>query len=182
MKLFSSPHSITVVAGSLVAIVSIAAIAQAATDTIYKYTTPKNGTFQISALAMIPEWHNTEYDIDYEGALVSYNNGCFSTSVHLPQGATIAAITGFYSSGAGTNPHYQFARYTVNNGAFVSMALKAVQDGTGNRKPFQAPVIKGEARVVNNNQHSYVFLTCLGSENNKFHGARVSYTYTHAGD
>jgi hypothetical protein len=34
---------------------------------------------------------------------------------------------------------------------------------------------------VNNNQHFYTFAICMGTSD-VFYGARISYTYTNAGD
>jgi hypothetical protein len=75
MKRFSSRHPVTVVAGSLLAVVSIAAIAQAATDTIYKYSTPKIGTFSISHLAMSPDSDAADYTIELNGGYLQLLSG-----------------------------------------------------------------------------------------------------------
>ena len=75
VNLLSSRHPVLVAAGSLVAIVSVAAVAQAATDTIYKYSTPKHGTFLISALALAPENHDVDYQVQFNGGSARLNAG-----------------------------------------------------------------------------------------------------------
>ena len=184
MNLFSSRHSATIAAGSLVAIVSATAVAQAATDTIYKYSTPKIGNFSINPFAMSPTEDGVDYSTQFiAGGFIrlSSGTGCFSTGVNLPNGATMTRLTTFWTSGAGPKPGYTILRHTLSDGATVIVATGNVNDDTGTRKPFSAN-IDATAALVNNNQHSYTFVICMGGLNDAFHGARVSYTYTSAGD
>jgi hypothetical protein len=183
-NLFSSRRTLTI-AGSLVAIVSIAVVAQAATDTIYKYTTPKIGSFSMSPVQLSPNADNIDYSSDlFAGGRITVwsGSGCFSTGVNLPQGATMTGLTTSWSSvvGAGGAPSYILVRSTLNNGMKTLVAKGDVPDDTSSRKLFKANVLAG-TELVNNHQHFYTLEICMGT-NDVFYGGRIAYTYTHAGD
>ena len=63
-KHLSFRHALTAAAISLAAIASFAASAQAATDTIYKYTKPRTGYFMAHPFAMVPDGHAPDYEIN----------------------------------------------------------------------------------------------------------------------
>ena len=109
-------------------------------------------------------------------------NGCFNTGVNLPQGATITALTAFWTSGIGAgHPAFQLFRHSPGGGPAMLVAGLTVIDDTAVQKPFKA-TMNAAAAVVNNNQHVYGLQICLPGTNDLFHGARIAYTYTHAGD
>jgi hypothetical protein len=177
---FSSDRALTL-AGSLVAIVSIAAIAQAATDTAYKYSTPKAGNYQISALAMTPENSGFDYAIQRLGGFVEGAGGCFVTGVSLPHGATMTGLTTWWSSASGNDASFFIYKHAFGTGAVSIVSAGGVVDNTNSRKPFKANIQQSHV-LVNNNQYSYGFAACLASSDNKFYGAKIGYTYTNAGD
>lgn len=183
-KPVSSRRTLIVAAGSLAAIVSIAAVAQAATDTIYRYTTPKTGSFSISPLQLTPNSNTVAYSVDFVDGGRIQGTGCFTTGVHLPQGATMTGLTTFWSStlgGGGTvGPSYTLIRSTLNNGVATVVASGTAPNNTGGRKHFNANINAGTG-LVNNNQNFYTFEICMGASDT-FYGARISYTYTTAGD
>jgi hypothetical protein len=183
-NLFASRRALTI-AGSLLAIVSIAAIAQAATDTIYRYSTPRTGVFQLSALAMTPTDKNVDYEIEAPGGRVRMlsGSGCFTGGVNLPNGATITSVAGIIASGGGAgHPGFVFMRHTTSDGDLVAIAmLEEIFDDSGARKIFKAAVSE-DAKAVNNNLYSYGFVVCLPGTADYFYGAKIGYTFTHAGD
>jgi hypothetical protein len=181
-NLFSSRHTLIVAAGSLAAIVSIAAIAQAATDTIYKYTTPKPGVWHVSASAMTPEASNVAYQIALaNGALkVTAGEGCFVEAVHLPNGATITSVAGTWDSDGTGSSGFALFRYAGSNSVPQHIVNEPVFLTNG-RKVIRATASAAIAQV-NNNQFSYVFIACLRSTADKFYAGKIAYTYTNAGD
>ncbi len=82
--------------GSLLAAVSLSGVAQAVTDTIFRYSTAKIGYFGIDAMALAPQNSHAASQLSSNwdavaGASVSAD-GCYNSGVHLPQGATITQL------------------------------------------------------------------------------------------
>ncbi len=184
MKRLLLRHPVSIAVGSLTAIVSLAAIAQAATDTVYKYRTPKTGAFTINVMAMAPNRPGGvgDYDISFGGGTLTSNvSGCFSTGVHLPHGATITAVQPVFTS----NFNVLTATYGLIRQAITTVDNDDVAGGSisapASRKLFNATPAAGTA-VVNNIKYGYGFGICLYSDSTTFHGARIIYTYTHAGE
>jgi hypothetical protein len=87
----------------------------------------------------------------------------------------------YYASGAGNNPFAQLYRYKLSDGTNETVANPPMTDNSGARVFAKANVDPAKA-VVNNNQYSYGLGLCLSTADNAFYGARISYTYTQAGD
>jgi hypothetical protein len=90
-------HRIALVAaGGLFTALALGGVAQAITDTVFKYSTAQTGYLTIDAVAMAPM--NTAAAANYinhpGGPLENFSNdlSCFGTGVNLPQGATITAL------------------------------------------------------------------------------------------
>jgi hypothetical protein len=135
-------------------------------------------------MAMAPDGADSlNYSIDWFGSLTpTSGEGCFNTAVNLPQGATITKVSVWYSSGATGDTFVDFRRLQVSNGQGSSVAFEFITDDSGIRKPAHVTFFGTPADlVVNNNQFAYALGVCLGA-GDRFFGARVAYTYTHAGD
>src|SRR3954467_7184372 len=99
-------RNITVATASgLLGALSLSSIAQAVTDTIFKYTNPKNGYYSIHPMAMAPDGTFTAgaYINSYNSGTVT-GSGCFGTGVNLPQGATMTGLTVWFRSNSGSDP------------------------------------------------------------------------------
>ena len=75
--------------------------AGAITDTLFKYTTPKQGVLTLSTMAFSPEssttasspWYNAWFGNSLSG------DGCFNTGINLPNGAKITQFRVIYTKG-----------------------------------------------------------------------------------
>src|ERR1700754_3166977 len=93
---------------SLIASILCPSAALAATDTIFKYTEPKTGSFSINPMAMSPDSDDVDYFINYGGStLKSSNVGCSSTGINLPHGSTITSVRAAFTRAA----HPQNAKF-----------------------------------------------------------------------
>jgi hypothetical protein len=175
-------RSTAVVLISVLGNVAIAGSAQAATDTIFKYSTPKTGYLSIGNAAMAPSQSTSAY-VNYFYSSGLSATGCFATPVHLPQGAVITAVAAFYKNGAAStqNSNFYVFRETLNNGSGVNVATIAATDRSGTTQSILLPVNAANA-TINNLTYAYVAATCLGQATNTFYGMRIRYTYTNAGD
>jgi hypothetical protein len=182
-KLFTSRRLAVAAAGGLLVALSLSGVAQAVTDTIFQYTAAKTGYFAIHPMAMVPDGADSAstYHVGWNGAgLHTTGGGCFSTSVNLPNGATMTALDIWYSSGTGGNPQMVILRYKVADGTSDFVADRFFKDDSATRKGGTAPINVAFA-VADNAHYTYGFGTCL-TANDSFYGARITYTYTNAGD
>jgi hypothetical protein len=183
MQRLSLRHLVSTAVAALATILGISAIAQAATDTIYKYSTPKMGVFTISPLAMTPYALGIDYTAEATLGQLQVNSGqgCFTTGVNLPQGAEITGLHSVWTSGGTFISTFRLFRH-----ALLTPQVLVVRDGavigTGPRRLIKADPASGHEQIVNNNQYTYSLLLCIFDTTDKFHGARVVYTYTNAGD
>jgi hypothetical protein len=184
-KLLKFPRSATVVAGSLLALVSIGGAAQAITDTIFKYSAPKTGYFTIDAMAMAPDGTSSADDFSITwatGLFTSTNGPCFNSGINLPNGAHITAIVVFYKSAATSDLDVTVLRKKLSDGTANTLAGQAIPDDSDARAFASIPLSSTPANLVIDNAHySYGFGVCLG-DGDTFYAARIRYTYSNAGD
>jgi hypothetical protein len=105
----------------------------------------------------------------------------FNTGVNLPHGATMTRLSVWYTSGGNSNPLVQLLRHALANGSFNLIVSGSIVDDSGARKQKNFAIADTPVAKANNAQYAYGLGVCLGSDT-KFHGARLTYTYTHAGD
>jgi hypothetical protein len=182
-NLLTFPRSAAAVAGSLLAILTVVGTAQAANDTVYKYSTPKTGYFTIDHTTMVP----TASGVNYAGSfadslrLTAASGTCFGAGVHLPHGAKITAVSVAYRSGNGEDPTAYVISRRFSNGAIALIALTEIVDNSDTRKIAHLATDPAVA-TVNNAVFSYTFAFCLSTTDNYFDIARITYTYQNAGD
>jgi hypothetical protein len=188
MTTYLTSHRIALVAaGGLLTALALGGAAQAITDSVFKYSTAQTGYLTIDAVAMAPM--NTAAAASYfnhpGGPLENFSSdlNCFGTGVNLPQGATITALI-LWLSDSGAPPESLSAyldRRMLGDGTFSLLAQKEeFGDGTGARRSYAISVAPAAAKV-SNKLYSYSFRVCLNL-NDTFHTARITYTYTTAGD
>jgi len=173
-----------IAAGGLFAALALSGAAQAITDNIFRYTTPKNGYFTIHVMAMTPDSNASanDYLIDVGGHLsTGANNLCFVTGVNLPNGATMTRLAVWYTSGAASDPVVNLVRETLANGVTNVITIPNTFDDSGTRTLSNTAIPNNALAKVNNGQYAYGFSICPGSDTT-FHGARITYTYNSAGD
>jgi hypothetical protein len=166
---------------AILAALSFTGVAQAITDTVFRYTTPKTAYFPISGMAMNASSDNYDYTNGWFNGLSPVSGvPCFSTGVNLPHGSTITGLTIWYESGAVGGVSVSFYRFQLNDGSFDKIGERTfLNDTNGLRQAGNVPVTTSFA-TVNNFQFSYGLGICL--EATTFRDARVRYTYNTAGD
>ena len=182
-KHLSFRHALTAAAISLAAIASFAASAQAATDTIYKYTKPRTGYFMAHPFAMVPDGHAPDYEINYaQGSLTMEVTGlgCFQAAVNLPNGATITNLAATYSAQS-DHLHFRLYRHKMGDGSALKIADFTTTNMTGTRRTDDLPLAP-LALLINNNLYLYSFTVCFNNVVDYFYGAKITYTVTNAGD
>jgi len=176
---FTSRHVAIAAAGGVLAVLSFSGVAQAITDTVFKYTSPRTSYYSIGHLALNPlgSAFATGYVRDYSGGLQTNPTACFGVGVNLPQGATVTEVRVWYKGSTGGNPSFVFLVQRMSS-ANSTLFLAAGKDNTGTSQFVDVPV---GSITINNIQNAYEFATCL-NPNDTFHAARITYTAGNAGD
>jgi hypothetical protein len=184
LNLLESSRSAAMISASILVAAAILGAAQAATDTIYRYSTPKTGFLGIDNMALIPDSDNAlAYQNNWDTGLRPRmgENGCFNAGVHLPHGAIIARLVVFYRSAAdATVPRAYLLRKEFSTGTSQQVGFSALPDAA-TRTSYDVSLDDALA-TVNNSRYSYGFGICLENSGDTFYAARIVYTYEHAGD
>jgi len=167
----------------IAATTAIIGTAQAVTDTAFKYSTAKTGYFTINPGDLIPNSSSATYDLTISAlTAVGSVTGCFYAGVHLPNGARIGQVAIWYVSGAtGGDLQFQLARTRLADNATEFAVATNPHDDSGVHK-MSAVFADAAMATVNNGIYRYSFGFCPASVDNVFHGGRITYTYTNAGD
>lgn len=158
-------------------------MAQAVTDTIFKYTTAKTGYYSISHMAMAPDSAGSAnfYGIGWMDYAYVTAHGCLQTGVNLPNGVTMTALTVWYSSGTSGNPKIELLRTELHDGSTDTIVDKTFADDSQTRKLGVVAIRGAKIAVVDNGRFTYGIGVCLDPVD-RFYGARITYTYDNAGD
>ncbi|HET7679363.1 MAG TPA: hypothetical protein VFK79_04415 [Xanthobacteraceae bacterium] len=162
----------------ILAALSFSGVAQAITDTVFRYSSPRAGYYTIDQMAMSPDRSTATYVNSWGAGLAG--NACFNTGVNLPHGATITAVAFWYSSAGSGNPRGMVLRHRLSDSTQHLVAIQTFADDSNTRKGGAIPVTAALA-LINNALYTYSFATCLNSGDN-FFSARITYTYATAGD
>ena len=172
--------------GGLVLAFTFAGAANAITDTSFRYSAPKTGYLTITAAAFTPGLLASAYINN--GAVLSpstTNLTCWFAPVNLPHGATMSQLALWYISESPDLVIIQLIRRTLANGAEGQIVSESAPASGGLYRRASYP-ITGAMQTVDNARHGYYIRMCLeydGTGNNpQYHGARITYTYTSAGD
>lgn len=181
-EFFRKPSRTSATLTGIIMVLAISGLAQAITSDTFTYSAVKTGYYPIHPFDLSPDSDTSSENADVSPSGAIVGSGCFNTGVKLPQGATIVSITMWARSGVSTNPYLFLKRHTPATGAEVVLVDKQFPDDTNVRKSFSFTIpTSNTARVVNNSNSLYGFLTCVGT-NTEFYGARITYTYRNAGD
>jgi hypothetical protein len=184
VSLSESSRNAAMISASIVVAAAILGAAQAATENIYRYSTPKTGYYAIDNTDLSPDGTNSlAYLNEWDVALRPDENkdGCFNTGVHLPHGAVISQVRVFYQATAGAQTSFvrieRKAYSTGVNEVVTEGQLPDSADRVGVNIPLNASL-----STVNNGSFSYGFGICLRNDTDMFYAARIRYTYDTAGD
>ena len=181
---FTSQNFSFFAAGCLVATLFVGGAAQAITDTVFKYSTPKNGYLQIPNGAFQVGKSSTPY-VSGNLALRADANveTCFQAPVNLPAGAKMMALAIFYrkSNGTGFFVHMLRKKMSDISVAFV-VPTQQLADTALAYKSANFQIADATLQTVDNQHYFYVVQVCMDEKTNLFHGVRIAYTYTNPGD
>ncbi|HVV78246.1 MAG TPA: hypothetical protein VHD59_01350 [Pseudolabrys sp.] len=183
MKTFASRHVVAVAASGLIVAFLSGGGARAVTDTIFKYSTAHTGYYDIEAAALVPADNAAagNYTKLFTDGYMT-GTGCYLATPHLPNGATITALSVWYASDASSDPIFHFVRHDLVGGSKLGIVTSAaLHDDTAERVHHTFPVPPSAGKVINSN-YGYTFAFCGQRNHDWFWGARVAYTYTNAGD
>ncbi|HET7681536.1 MAG TPA: hypothetical protein VFK79_15535 [Xanthobacteraceae bacterium] len=173
-------------AGGLVAALFLGGAAQAITDTVFRYNTERIGNYGLSPTAFAPVNDNTSYSISWTGEPfleMSGGVGCFTTGVNLPHGAKMSSLMAWSRSFQNPqNIHVYLRRTNLSDGTSQTITTLNSNDKSGVRRAMTANLTSSTLNVVNNSQYLYFVAVCIDYLYGEFHGARITYTYTNAGD
>ncbi len=170
-------------AGAVAALVA-AGSAKAITDTVFKYSTAHTGYLTLHPMAFAPDGPNSadSYFIDWDAGSLqnSGNRACFSTGVNLPQAAAVTAVAGWFWTNTANNPGTKlFLLRNSVQGGISDKLVNGTIGNTGGRKGLNFTV--SQDNKINNQTYLYALGVCL-DQGHSFYGARITYTYTSAGD
>ena len=181
-KRIRNMHPVTGIVVGVVATLVLSGTAIAVTDTTFTYSSTKTGYLTIHPQAMTPSDDTVanDYFVSYGDArLQTAGGGCFSTGVNLPQNAKITTLQTYYNSLTGAN-RVMLERNNLSTDAIDLLVDHTIANFEGLRRSVIDTVPIAQ-RTVWNNVYSYAFAVCLGADD-MFEGARLTYTYTTAGD
>ena len=177
-----------VAAGGLVAALSFGGVAQAITDSVFKYSSPKTGALMLSPADFVPSSTGSasDYSMSVTGGITTASAGqvCFLAPVHLPQAATITQLKAFHRRPDASDVVFVFLNRVNADGTTVQGVANGAQAIAPITVPAGGSVIyaaNASTNVVNNLQFSYVVGLCIAN-NGRLISARVAYTFTTAGE
>jgi hypothetical protein len=173
--------------GAFAVAVALSGVAKAVTDTVFKYSTPKNGWYGLSPMAFAPDGDASAsgYTIPWPNYLALSNGrleGCFNAGVNLPQGAKITAVTAWYRSDSSGSIRLYLDRSKVSDGTNAVVASLSSTDVSLARKAMNTAVPGSAVATVNNRDYVYSIGVCFERANDRYYAGRISYTYVNAGD
>jgi hypothetical protein len=172
--------------GGLVLAFAFAGAANAITDTSFRYSAPKTGYLTITAAAFTPG--NVASAYINNGAVLTpstTNLTCWYAPVNLPHGATMSQLALWYISESPDLVIIELTRRTLADGAEGSIVGDAAPASGGLYRRASYP-ITGAMQTVDNARYGYYVRLCLQYDGTgttpQYHGSRITYTYTSAGD
>ena len=173
-------HPAGLIAVGVVITLVLSGTAMAITDRSFTYSTVQTGYLMIGPADLVPNRNTVGYSAG-SLAVTADSNLCFNAGVHVPQGARIISVRTSYHSGPSSDVYISFVRANpVTDTADILIPFHSVVDDSG-AATYVNDVIPATLTTVNNALHAYTCGVCVGSTT-FFHGARITYQYTNAGD
>jgi hypothetical protein len=171
-----------IAAGGVLLAAALGGGAQAITDTVFRYSTTKTGYYTIGHFGMIPDSaaDAANYNNDLVGGITSLGAGhCFSSNVHLPQGATMKSVRLWYNEANQGTSFVVLYRQSLSTTPATAPIVSRTLPASGSSQTTAFPIATWGH--VNNAGFAYGLAVCLGSGARLF-SARIAYTYNTAGD
>ena len=180
---FVSPRS----SGPILAAITLAlmsSVADALTSDTFTYSSTRTGYYSIHPSDLAPDSHTaaSNFIVDFVNSNLTTTSDlvCFLTGIHLPQSAIIRRVTTYYKSAAFVSILAHLVRNNLETDTTESLVSQDPEDKSGVRRSVSATVPAG-MRVVRNDLYSYAYQVCI-TQKGTFEGARITYTFTSAGD
>jgi hypothetical protein len=168
----------TALSGIILVGLALSGAAYAISSATFRYSTPQTGFLMIPAAAFVPETETVVYHSGTE--LTTTGFGCFYAPVNLPHGAKMTSIAMWYRKNDAVQSGGQFLRKPVI-GFPIIIANLVSANTNGEEKSFAVSITDPSFQLVNNVRYTYSIFRCL-SDAESFVGARITYSYTTAGD
>ena len=148
--------------------------AQAFTDKNFTYTKPKKGFLAVSPMAFSPDGDASAVDYfnSWGGALTG--SGCYNTGISLPNRATITSITYVHLGEVYVN--------LVSTGIGTGLTTNIVSETSPLAAARTVRKVNVSPEYIVANGTSMIGLGVCLNANEEFFGAKITYTYTSAGD
>jgi hypothetical protein len=185
IRYFNFRSAAFLLAGGGVGVLFLSGAANAITDTIFKYSTPKTGYYSLSPLHFAPGDGGSanSYETPWPQYLRTFgSNACFNTGLNLPQGAVITSYQTWYSTDLNGSVDAYLFRTNLTDGSFSTITRLLSTNTTQNRTTMKLNVTPASLATVNNAIFAYSVGFCLKSPSARYYGGRVNYTYSTAGD
>jgi hypothetical protein len=163
----------------------LSGVAWAVTENAFRYSSPKTGWYGMNPMAFSssdsrPGFH--EYFIQWPDYLRNLGSGthCFSTGVNLPQGARMTRLSAWYSTDAAGSVRVSLFRAGFADDSFSGLLAQLNSTDTSSTRAGMSA--EPGIPEVQNAQFNYAVGVCMDKDSDRFYGARISYTYTTAGD
>jgi hypothetical protein len=180
----SRKFRISAAAGAMLSTAIAGGYAFAITSNAFTYSPELNGALMIDPMDLSPDGNESagNYHIDYpDGRLIAGGSSCFSTGLHLPQGAKLVELRIFHASLSTSDLSFFLVKHVPATGANVSILTTGIPDNSGTRKATAFDLTANANRVINNATGGYGLGICVGASDT-FFGARIAYSYSSAGD
>ena len=163
----------------------LSGVAQAITENAFRYSSARTGYYGMNPMAFSsadsrPGFH--EYFIQWPDYLRNIGSGthCFNTGVNLPNGARMTRFSAWYSTDAASSVRVSLFQAGFADDAFSG--LLAQLNSTDTTATRAGMSITPGIPEVQNGQFNYSVGVCMDKDSDRFYGARITYTYTSAGD
>jgi hypothetical protein len=150
-------------------------VASALTASNFTYSSKKTGYQVLTPADMLKGNSGLGWTMSETGLTGA---GCSWGPVHLPQGSHFASATFYETEGVSAPLELVIFRVNLATGGTKQVVLMPATDGS--RQSFAVAVPK-TWNTIDNATYEYMLQVCHDTDG-VFHGARVKYTYTSAGD
>jgi hypothetical protein len=159
---------------------TLSGVAYAISAAGFRYSTPQTGYVTIAGGAFTPLDQNVAF---FKGGdeLVSSTGSCFFAPVNLPQGAKLTELAMWYAKNDASAKSLLVARMSLSTRSTTTISSVGASNTGGGFQSTAAAVTATSVQTVNNKAYAYFLQTCL-SNTEEFVSARLTYTYTKAGD
>jgi hypothetical protein len=173
---------------ALLALLGLALIpgetARAITDTVFRYSTVKQGYLSVPSAAFT-SGDNTNPFVN-NGLIARADSASsvgFVAPALFPDGARLRHLTAYYKPVSGQTIFVQMWRQKLSDGSLTSIVFQGPSGTSGVRTHSTYAISDPATQVVDNEHYSYYLNVNIGGNGSDFfYGMRIQYTYNNAGD